>query len=166
MTPMDFIQLNGIESPLLYGTDYTRKDVAKFLRLLSAEPIKSNWWANYKFGTRCRRIDLAKAKEAIDKYLEKTFFDSPGSSAGAHVGFASWCAHLIDLIASEYGWSADIIMRCQFRVLDQLANCIKKRHDPDAITFNPLSGKIRQEHTRLKQARLSLVNLLEKRAMN
>lgn len=166
MTPMDFINLNGIESPMLYGTDFSRKDITRFLRLLSAKPIKPNWLSNYRFGKRCRRINLDEAKASIDKYLERTFFDSPSTSAGAHVSFASWCAHLIDLIASEYGWPMDDIMRCPFRVLDQLANCIKKRNDPESITFNPLSGKVRQEFTKLRQARLSLVNLLGNRARN
>jgi hypothetical protein len=46
------------------------------------------------------------------------------------------------------------------------ANCIKKRNDPEAITFNPLSGKVRQEFTKLRQARLTLVNLLGNRARN
>jgi hypothetical protein len=32
MTPMDFINLNGIESPMLYGTDFSRKDITRFLR--------------------------------------------------------------------------------------------------------------------------------------
>ena len=163
MTPHDFLILDAANSPFLSGNAIELSDIARFLWILSPEYRPRAKWAQRRFGRVCRKINTVEAALQIDKYLEVTFQDSPGSSGGNRVSFAGWCAHLINYISSEYGWTRDEIMSCPLRILYQLQRCIRKSHDPDAILFNP-SDEITRKSILLKQQRLNLLNELVRRA--
>lgn len=166
MCPIDFLKLDGIGSPFIAGGPATLEDVSLFLRILTAEqPHKWIWFGNYRFGKRCRFLGLEAVKVAIQKYLRTTFQDRPGSSKTSETPYASWCAHLVNNIASEYGWPIETILQTPFRILHQLQNCIRRNHNPIAIIINPSDEKI-GAHLALKQQRLNLVNLLASRARN
>jgi hypothetical protein len=163
MTPEDFLILNGINSPLLRGGIPSPAHVAKFLWHLSPDYNPQSESAFSAFMHKVGKINYADAIKSIKAYLERTFMDSPGESDGESVSYASWCAHIVDVFASEYGWPRKEVLKCSFRVLYQQMNCIKKRHNPDAPVWNP-SDKLIREHRALKQQRFNLLKLLSKRA--
>jgi hypothetical protein len=166
MTPVDLLALDGIDSPFIRVRPASREDFARFLRILSPLPYSYwRWRGNYRFGKACRKLNIADAGAAIEKYISVTFQDSPSGKATGQTDYASWCAHLVNWMAINYGWPMDEILSRPLRVLFQLQNCIKRYHDPNAIIHNP-SDKVVSKNLALKQQRLNLVTLLAKRTRN
>jgi len=62
-------------------------------------------------------------------------------------------AGIVDLIASQYHWSEDKIMRTPFKRLFQYARCICASHDDKAVFFNPKSDAVIAEFQRIESDR-------------
>ena len=78
----------------------------------------------------------------LEEYFEATFQDTPGGrKSKAGLPNASWVAHQCDLIGSEYGWDYKRTIGIPLRVLNQLINCAKLRHDPE-YKVNARHGKV------------------------
>ncbi len=165
MTPLDFMTLDHLGSPVINGGLPSRADISDFLSFMAVkkQPVKHFW--------KMLRMDYGAALSEIGKYLERTYQDTPGhSSPTSGRPMASWLAFECDLLGREYGWSTEKTLNTPLRVLNQLVNCIKKRYDPD-YTVHALSGRVlgdrlkkKNEELQLKLARQSLVDLLARRA--
>lgn len=70
--------------------------------------------------------------DELVSYHERTFMDQIGGS-GKPDPISKWSSTVdyIDLIASEYGWSADAILNMPYRHLIQYCRRILKRVNPD-----------------------------------
>lgn len=165
MTPRHLLILDGIGSPVLMREPSSLLDIVYFLWVLSPGFEVGNRRKEKKFGKRCRKLDGLKAIIEIRSYLERTFFDAPGgASGGKSWGHMSWCAQIINSIASEYGWTRSEIMNCPLRILHQLRNCIVQKKNPDAIISSQKTSALIGDHIALKQQQLRLVNLLAMKA--
>lgn len=165
MTPRDFLILDGIGSPLLYGLKEwaTLENVADFLWLMSAS-YRSGKWPAFWFARRCRKVNFGEATEGIMRYVEDTFQDAPGGKLERSNPFASPVAHWVHRFATEYGWPWREIIHTPFKILFQQMKCIRFEADAKAEVRSRRILKLAGERLRLKQQRLNLVNLLAKRA--
>ena len=124
------------------------------------------------FAFKCRRFDFlrdarnlpryAAAQADLKAYFDRTFQDSPGGGGHARRPFASWAAHIVNRIAATYHWPEVDILNTPLRRLYQYLNCIRIDNDPQAVLHSP-SDVARNAKNRLKNQRVTLVKLLQKR---
>ena len=89
------------------------------------------WWFIYSN----RKINYFDACKALFKFKEETFYDAP-KGGGEGKSYFSWLASIVDLLASEYGWSREKITReIPLPEIFQLMRCIRSRK-----TDKPLSN--------------------------
>lgn len=167
MTPRDFLIIDGIGSPFIYGLkdQADNQDVVAFLWLISPR-FRPGRLAAWRFGRRCRKINFGLAVKAIEQYVEDTFQDAPGGSPSNDTPFASCVAFWVHRLSSAYGWDWRDVIRTPLKVLFQQLKCIEAVSDSKADLRSRRILKVQGERLRLKNARLQLVNLLSKRARN
>lgn len=167
MTARDFLILDelGLITEIQLNPD--RPTIAKFCWMLA---VKKRF--KILFVWHCARLNLLEAQEKIKDYLQATFMDTPGYSGdpNSQLPIASWIAHTAQFCASEFGWDDERTMDKPLRVLNQLINVTKARHDPGYLV-NGLRGKVladrlkrKNEELQLKIARQSLVDCLARRS--
>ena len=120
-------------SPFVTGGRVTPYDVGAFFLALTEARGWRRWWL-------LRRLSLMDGPalvKAVEAYLEEQFQDAPPRAAGEPVSYYSGQAGLVDLFASEYGWSADTVLDEPVQRLFQYLKAIKARRNPGAIQFNP-----------------------------
>lgn len=165
MTPRDLLILEGIGNGVLIK-EFSAVDVGIFLWLMSVDYAPGAWFRRWLVANHMKHVKPSEAIRALTAYIDSTFQDSPSGKRGrGEVPFAGWCAYYIDWFGGEYGWTADQVLGTNLKVLYQLIKCIKRRHDPECILFNP-SDRIKSEALRLKNEQIKLVNLLAKRGRN
>ena len=177
MAPEDFIILDGLDSVILAVGFPHPTQLARDLFILSPWYRLKNPWRFYrrwKFARACRQFDFLRdekclptylaVRERMARYFEATFQDRPASSGGTSAPpFAGFAAHYVNRIASTYGWPEEKILRTPFRRLYQYLTCIRVDNDREYTPINP-SDKIRNAHNTLRNQRVTLVNLLRRRA--
>lgn len=142
LTGRAFIALEGLESPFLCGGRPTPADVAIFLWVLSPKFVPHNSFSRRRFFRACRKIEFEQAVTEISKLVEDAFQDAPGSGgAQSPARYTSWLADLVDILASEYGWSEDSILDLPLARAFQYLRRIRVRCDPKAIMFNGKSDR-------------------------
>lgn len=169
MTARDFMILEGTSNPIISGGgDPSEADISGFLHLMA---VNRSPWHRFR---KLWRMDYRKALDAIGKYLETTFQDTPGGSSSSPCApTASWLAYQCEQVASEYGWNYEYTMGIPLRILNQFCNLIQKRHSPH-YKVHARHGKVlgdrlkkKNEEFRVKllnDARQSLVDILARRA--
>lgn len=142
MTPRDWLILDGLECPVLSRQRMPdREEISDFIRFMS---VKRKPWRHF---WKMLRMDYGEALSALANYFAATIQDTPGGpkAAGITPGpIASWLAHRVDFLASEYGYSVEYILNMPLRIQNQLMNCTKHRHDPN-YRVGGRSGKILSE---------------------
>ena len=129
--------------------DKTVNDVLIFLWIVSpdfeADPEQSK--AFYK---EHGKLDLPTYANAISDYLGSMFQMMPAKASGDGGGSASsdWVASLVDLIASEYGWREDEILRIPLPRLFQYVRRITQRLNGSPISFSKESDRLQAEFMR------------------
>lgn len=134
MTSRDLLILDGLDNGLVQGRTPTGNDIAHFLWRLSPSHRENAPIRRWFFVRRVRRLVYSKAVEACERYLNTTFQDSPGG--GVSRPFASWVSHIVDLIASTYGWGEETILNEPLRRIFQYERCIRRHNNPEAILHN------------------------------
>lgn len=154
LTPSKLAVLEAISCPVLSGVEFPEpEDIAVFL-----------WWcsedyslcekAKDKFTRKIASVDYYKAITEIQNWLADQFEDSPPSkSGGTRASYVSWLASIVDIIASEYGWSEEEILEIPFKRLMQYVRAIQLRHDPKAILFNSKSDKVKGDWIEAQMAK-------------
>lgn len=168
MTPKDFLILDGVDSPLLYGLKEhaTEDHVVHFLWLLSTRyrPGRLRGWV---FGRQCKAmINFGLACRGITAYVEDTFQDAPGGTKSDDTPFASCVAFWVHRISSAYGWDWRTVINTPLKVLFQQLKCIRMEENSKVEVRSRRILKLQGERLRLKNARLTLVSLLAKRGQN
>lgn len=167
MTARDLLILDGIDNPILSGGLPSPAQLAHFLWLLSPEYRERSPFRRYLFARRVRKLPYIDAVKECIRYVDLTFQDSPGGSATMTRPFAGWCAHLIDGIAQGgYGWSEYSILNMPLKRTFQYLKCIRRRLDPDYRPHNPSDKVFREGVLAVHKARMSLLNILRRRAEN
>lgn len=135
-TVRDFMALGAVGSPFIMGGFPEPSDVWELLWFQSVEPR-----TRYRRWRFIRRLihypDYNALMSATRAYVADAFMDlGGGSSKGSRKSYYSWCASIIDALASEYGWNAKDIIELPLKEVGQYIRAIRRRHDSKAILFN------------------------------
>ena len=162
MAPRDLLILDGLENPVTAFRVPTAEQLAFFLWLLSEDYSESKI-KRFIFGRIVRKLPFEKAVLSSWKFVSDTFQDSPARSGGRSTPYAGWCAHLVDTIASQYGWPEEMVLQVPFKRLFQFTKVIRSRLDTEYSPHNP-SDKIKREGAlELFKARSKLLEVLKAR---
>lgn len=157
MPPMSLrklIFLEQIESPLLLGEEANYEDVVTFIWVCSDKFSPEEAKAK-AFRKTIRKLPK-NLEEEIANYLEDNLSfirqTSDGGDTSEH--FASG---VIDLMASQYGWSADTILDLPlpqlFQLLDSITRRLTTQNGGTPITWNPAVDKLKDEYMRQANGR-------------
>lgn len=157
LTPLHYSMLDCAGSPFVTGGIPTPGDVIAFLWCVSPDYSPNGWLRRWRFARAARRLPYSATVNAIGDYLTEAFADAPGVKAqGFRPSYYSGTASMVDLLASQYGWPEDAILRTPFKRLFQYARAIRARHDDKPIFFNPSDAVIAewQEKDELNRRRI------------
>ena len=143
LTPERFLLLDGVSSPFVTGGTPKPEDVALLLWICSNGFSTTDRKARDKFVRGCRKVSFEKACQDIAAYIKDAFADAPGGRSGS-ASYYSWCASMVDIIASEYHWGEREIMQTPLKRLFQYIRAICMRNNPKAIFFNA-ADRVRAE---------------------
>jgi hypothetical protein len=141
------VRLN-IDCPFMTGRVPEVEDIAEFLWFLSPDfqPGSGDSPNRHSFIKKVAQLPYDEAVKEIDRYLDLVFLDAPPSGGKHKTPIASAAATLIDIFASEYGWSRDVILDSPVPQLYQLLREIELRHKgKDAVFINRLSDKVKAQ---------------------
>jgi hypothetical protein len=156
LTPLHYSMLECAGSPFVRGGLPNPGDVLAFLWCVSPRYC-SGYWRRWLFARSLRRLSFVRAVQGIGEYLTAAFADAPGvKQTGFKPSYYSGTAALVDLLASQYGWTEETILRIPFKRLFQYARAIRARHDDKPIFFNPSDSVISewQERDELNRRKL------------
>lgn len=158
LTPLHFILLDFVDSPFVNPRDNLQPgDIFQFLYVVSTD-YKRNDKSHYEaFVAKHADIDISQAVSEICDYINDAFLDAPAEVSGGkntnNRPYTAWIVPYIDLIASEYGWDDETIIRLPFTRLFQYAKSIDMRKSAEAgqkaICFNRYSDSAKQKISNL-----------------
>lgn len=132
--------LEGISSPFLVGnSEPSYADLYAALIIWAEQELWRVGWFRWKRFVRKINAHIDDIGPKFAEALALEFEDAPmsGQNKRSRVRYWSTVASIMDALASEYGWTPNVIMDLPLRVVWQLQRCIIKRHCPDAILGNP-----------------------------
>lgn len=148
LTPLHFMLLDFVDSPFINPKDNIEIGaVFQFLYIVSPQYKKKDVYHYQKFVEKNAAIDLQKAVAEICEYIEEAFLDAPPEVAGNKNSnsrpYTAWIVPYIDMLAQQYGWDDEYIIRLPFARLFQYAKAIDSRRMAEAgqhsIMFNKYS---------------------------
>ena len=89
--------------------------------------------------------DLDGAEKIIQEVFDYAFRFAPKSEKKTSSSFTDWISSLIDLFASEYGWTDEKILSTPVDRLFLYLQRIQARKSQKPITFSSEADKLRQE---------------------
>lgn len=155
LTPRMWIDLHFADNPYVTGKgDATVEALLQLLWRCSIVyapekvEIRSQFWAG------CAGLVFSDAHFEVRSYLERAWRFIPAGEKSKSESYYVWCASLVDLIASEYGWNEETILETPFVRLFQYIHRILSRKDPEYRQIAPEVVHLRIEHLeRLRRAR-------------
>lgn len=147
MTPRHLVMLDRSNNPFLFTPAPVDPDLfpqlVVFLWALSPDYVMGEGAAKTKFVKSCRKLKFISTVQAVETYVKETFQDAPTreESNGYAPSYTSFVASLVDLLASEYGWSEAEIFNMPLKRIFQYLRRIEIRHGAK-VMFNP-SDKIK-----------------------
>ena len=166
MTPLDMMVLDGVGNPLMYGRIPSPVQLSFFLWKLSPKFRNNAPFRRFIFASQVewgiRGVNLPLAVAECRKYIADTFQDAPAGPEEQSTPYAGWCAHIVNNIASSYGWSEAEILNTPLKRLFQYLRCIRRNNNPNAPMFNA-SDKVKGDYLRMQNARASLIKVLKSR---
>lgn len=147
------VTLDLIESPFVCGGRIpSADDIVNFLWLLNPRFEKSALAKRWFYLWRCRKLDYKTSVEAICAFVRDAFQDSIADGKSS-VQYYSTAAGIIDILASEYGWTEAAILDLPVKRALQYVNAATQRRNPKAALFNP-SDSIKARWIRQRDAAL------------
>lgn len=145
LTPRHVLILDGIGCPIFRGLPMTPVDIARMMWVISTDftehvTIRSRW-DRYRMTRRVAEIGYGELLQALGKYVDDAFADSPAGNGGEKA-FSSWVASYVHVLAARYGWEDGKILNTPLKRVFQLLRHIQRDNNPDAI-FICRSDKVR-----------------------
>lgn len=105
-----------------------------------AEPKQSK-----RFFRKHRKLDFLAYSAGIEAYVERMFHTTSGSKEGDSGKAIDWVGSIVDLIASEYGWKEEDILRIPIPRLLKYAAKIAIRHGGKDVLFISEADRLQAE---------------------
>lgn len=142
LTPRIWIDLhaarNGYVNPLDDSGNVSIYDALQFLWRCSVKYSPTNSKLRTQFNILCRPLVFVDINRAILSYITDSFSAKPLEDDGPKKeNYASWPAVLVDVLASEYGWTEEYILNLPFSRLFQYWHRINARNDKDYRQMPP-----------------------------
>ncbi len=141
ITPRRLSYLLAVDCAFISGGRISPEDVALFLWVLSPKFKPGSKWRRWLFVRGLRSLPFERCVREICEFVDDQFMDSP--SGGGGEAYVSFQASLVNVVASEYGWSERAVMDCPIPRLYQYLRAIQRNHDPRAILFNHRADRAR-----------------------
>ncbi len=138
-------RLQCVGSPFVSGGTPLPQDVVLFLWAVSPDYDPKSRWRRYWFCRSVRKLNYAKAVEAINEYLNEAFEDAPAEqSLGFTAPYWSSYASIVALLAGEFGWTERAITQMPLKRIWQYVRIAKKRLNPQETFTNKHSERVRR----------------------
>jgi len=138
LTLRRMLLLESVGSPFICGGMVTPYHVGAFFLAMTDAKGFARW-------RLLRRVGLLKTEDAIEgikAFLDESLQDSPPKrNTGETASYYSATSAIVDVFASEYGWSRSEVLDDPVKRVFQYLKAIQRRNNPQAIQFNP-SGRI------------------------
>jgi hypothetical protein len=138
LTLRKLVALGQVGSPFVVGGVVKLYHAWAFM-VIASEARGLTKWAVFRKIAKSPSQDVVKA---ITNFIDETFQDSPPNSKSEATSYYSYAAAMVDVFASEYGWSEEEVLDIPLKRTFQYLKAITKRNRPNAILFNP-SDKVR-----------------------
>jgi hypothetical protein len=125
MTLADLLILDGIQTPFIYGGDYSDEAAVAFLWVVSEE-FSYEETERKDFYKKCVQITILEAVDFIEGYCRKTFAESDTMGKGDQ-GQTYWVSYFVDLFGKEYSWSMKETLQLPIRICFQMLTAINER---------------------------------------
>lgn len=124
-----FLLLDGIDHPMLTGRGVTPESVASFCYILSPEYRHGDQQAARDFMKSFSPQNAEEFAEELVAYVQEQFdLGGADSKKGGELSAPeSWVCSTVDLLASEYGWSEQEILRLPIKRAFTYARAIVAR---------------------------------------
>lgn len=130
-----------------------REAAAELIAYQHIEYRPSRRWLNRRRVRALRSMDAVELYSELGGYFERTFTDQQPTNdrKGRASPISHWSGIVgyVDLLGSEYGWTADTVMHMPYRQIIQIVRKIAKRKDPKA----PISSRAEQVQARYLRAK-------------
>lgn len=149
MTLRQLLVRMNIGCPIINGEAPGPEDIASFLWHLSPHfAAAGHGEARADFVRKLAAIPYDEMRDAIAGYLDYTFLDAPGGSAGNRIARTSIAATLIDIMGDSYGWTDEKTLDTALVRIYQLIREILQRKNPKALLSNRKSDRVMTAFTR------------------
>lgn len=141
LTVRHYLALDSVDSPFIRGgTLPTPEQLCQFLWVIAPE-FSPDAGAMLNFAKAIGGLPFDATVKECFELVGTTFMDAPQGGNRNEASFVSWVASIVDAMGSEYGWRPFEVMDLPLRQVFQLLRSIRRRHDPKATMFNPLSDR-------------------------
>ncbi len=113
------------------------EDIAFFLWAVSPDYCLDVKKRDRFIKAKVANLPYARSCREIFDYLDRAFQDSPGRSGSGGTQYVAPVVFLIDLFASQYGWTDEKTMTTPLAALFQYMKAMRMRTNPRAPIFNP-----------------------------
>lgn len=141
LAPRHVCLLRLCQNAFFCGGRIQPEDVAFFLWVVSPEYSLDHKKRDKFLRRNVSALKYVDSVKQIKEYLDRAFMDAPPT--GGDPGGAQYVApvvFLIDLFASQYGWTDEKTMSTPLPALFQYMKAIRLRVNPRATMFNPSDG--------------------------
>ncbi len=144
-----FLLLDGIDHPMLTGRGVTPECVASFCYILSPEYRHGDQKAARDFIKSFSPPDAKQFADQLAEYVQDQFDLGGADSKKENQGGAgeSWVCSTIDLLASEYSWSEQEILRLPIKRAFTYARAIvSRKSESNVATFSKHQDRVKSEY--------------------
>jgi len=146
-TPQMFIELSGAENAFLAQKVIKPVDVAQFLWRVSTGFDRTDKAKRQAFNQYVSLLPFDQAVDETLDYVNRAWATMPlwpgGGAATPSAGI--WPSRIVDIFASEYGWTEEYILNLPFRRLWQYANRVLERKNEKYVQRCPEALRLRAE---------------------
>lgn len=162
-----------IQSPFIYGGVRKIEDIMLFLWIVSPHysqerryvvlPRRKLLWRRLVAWARRQEFHIPTVRElfvaelvihprfehfsrGIDRYIYRTFLDTPPSVKEAKAVSTAYAASVIHKLASSYGWEEQTILDMPLTRVFQYLKWIQVEDNPKTPQFDPMQNRIEQKY--------------------
>lgn len=145
-TPKHYAILLAADSPFVCGGRVTTlADVAQFLWVISPD-FSESAVDRAAFIELVSLIDEDEATDAIDRYIDDAFMDSPPSRAGGRKTAAtSFLASLVHELAKTYSWPREVILNEPLAAIYQYLRRMAIDDNPKAPMHGRYTDRVKKK---------------------